>query len=199
MYPSGLYGTTTHELHQEVTSGNFHSHNISNFFVSFVDGGEDRASNDKSVIACVILCIFGVSIHCSAKTQPASAAHSTDSEVRTFYLATKMVQWLQPIQQNLDFQVSYAPTPIYRYSQPTIGIMKANHLTIQVKNIDVPIHIVHEKYYLLAIDPVKLKPTIQPEDIGTKSSNGPLLERHYSYIHGSRYYPLPNSNHYHIP
>ena len=53
-----------------------------------------------------------------------------------------------------------------------------------------------DKYDILTIDPVKLKTTIHKVDIDTKSSNGPLLKRHNSYILFARYYPPPDSNHY---
>ena len=75
MYPSGLDVTTTHELRQEVSSGYLHSQNTSNGLFSFADGVEFRASNEKFPIACVILCLFGVSLYWSAKTQPSSVAH----------------------------------------------------------------------------------------------------------------------------
>ena len=40
MYPTVLYGTTTHELHQEVALGDFHSQKISNCLLFLADGGE---------------------------------------------------------------------------------------------------------------------------------------------------------------
>ena len=55
MYPSGLYGTTTHDLHQEVSPGDFHSQNISNGLVDFANGGEFRTPNYKQSISCIIL------------------------------------------------------------------------------------------------------------------------------------------------
>ena len=128
------------------------------------------------------------------KTQPASAAHSTDSKVRTFYLATKMVQWLWTILQNLGFQVSDAPTPIYEDSQPTIDIIKEKHPTSRVKRIAVTIQYVHAQNVLLNIDNVKLKNTLQPLVVDTKRSTGPLLKRHYFYICGNFYNPYPNSD-----
>ena len=131
---------------------------ISNGLVYFSHGQEVCAPNDKISIYCIILCLFGVSIHWSAKNQPSSAAHSKDSEVSTFYLSTKMVQWIRPILQNLGFQVSYAPNPKYEYSQPTFVIIKGKHLTIRVKHIFVPMNYVHNQYVLLAIDHIKLKP-----------------------------------------
>ena len=58
-----------------------------------------------------------------------------------------MVQWLQPILQNLIFQVSDYPTPIYEDIQPTIGVIKTNHITSIVKNIAVHICYVHEQFF----------------------------------------------------
>ena len=91
-----------------------------------------------------------------------------------------MVQWLQPILQNLGFQVFNSPTTIYEDIQPNIEVIRENRLTIQVKHIAAPIHYVHEKYALLTIYTNKFKTTIQPADIGNKISTYPLLERHYS-------------------
>ena len=39
MYPSSLNGTIIHEIRQEVFPGDFHSQNISNDLVVFVDEG----------------------------------------------------------------------------------------------------------------------------------------------------------------
>ena len=74
-----------------------------------------------------------------------------------------MVQWLQSVLQNLGFQVSDAPTPIYEDSKPKINILKANHLTSRVKYTDAPVNYSQEKYVLLNIDPVKLKTTLRQQ------------------------------------
>ena len=79
MYPTGLDGTTTHDLCQEVSPGNFQSQKISSDLVDLVDGGEGLPPNYKCTISGVIFCLFGVSIHCSEQTQPAYAAHSVHS------------------------------------------------------------------------------------------------------------------------
>ena len=50
------------------------------------------------------------------------------------------------------------PYPIYEYSQPKIDIIKSNHLTSWVNNIDVYIHYSHGQYDLLTVYPDKLKP-----------------------------------------
>ena len=66
---------------------------------------------------------------------------------------------------------------------------------ICVKHISVLIHQIHTKYTLLTIDPVKIKTTIQPSDIGTKGSNVPLLEYNQSYIRGTQRFHSHNSDH----
>ena len=68
-YTYGLDGNKTHELRQEVSPGGFHPQDISNGLVGFADGVEICASNN---------------VHWSAKIQPASEAHSTESEVHIF-------------------------------------------------------------------------------------------------------------------
>ena len=87
----------------------------------------------------------------------------------TFYSAAKLVQWLCHILKNLQFKISDAPTLIYKYSQPTIDIIKSNNLTIQVNHINDPIHYLHEHYAILIINPIKMKTAIRPADIGNKN------------------------------
>ena len=106
-----------------------------------------------------------------------------------------MIQWIQPILQNLGFQVSNYPNPIYKLNQPTIDIIKENHLTSRIKDIAVPIHYFHEKYFLLTIDLEELKTSLRPACIVTKMSTGELLERHYFCIWGAWYYPRQDSYH----
>ena len=113
MYPSGLYGTITHELHQEVSPVDFHSQKKSNLVFSFAYCVEGCTSNYKRAIAWVVSFLFDVAINWSDKTQPVYVAHYTDPEVRTFYLATKMVQWPQHMIQNLVLQIYDTPTPIF--------------------------------------------------------------------------------------
>ena len=66
------------------------------------------------------------------------------------------------------------PTPIYEYIE--IDIIRVNQSTVCVDHIVVPIHYVHKKYIFVTVESFKLKTNIQPAFIGTKISNGPLLE-----------------------
>ena len=172
MYPSGIGVNTTHDLHQYFSSGYFHSQKISNGIVTFAGCVKGRSPNEKRAIALIILCLFGVAVHWSSKTQTATVAHYSHS--------TWPQKWSIP--KNLGFQVSDDPTPIYEDIQPKIDVINSKRLIIRVKHIDVPIHYVHDQYVLLNIDPFKSKTIIQPTDIEPKISTGPLLKRHYSYI-----------------
>ena len=97
---------------------------------------------------------------------------------------------------NHGFLFSYVPTPIYKIRQPTMNIIKANHITSRAKQISASIHYLRDQYALLTIDPVKLKTTIQAAYVCTKIFTGPLFECHYSYIRVTNYYPSPDSYHY---
>ena len=66
------------------------------------------------------------------------------------------------------------PTPIYEYIE--IDIIIVNQSTGFVDHIVVPINYVHMKYIFVTVEPFKLKTNIQPDFIGTKISNGPLIE-----------------------
>ena len=79
MYPSGLDDTAAHDLLQEVPPGDVQSQKIYNGIVSIEHGGEGHAPDNKHAIAWVMLRLFGVAVHWSAKTQPASITHYTDS------------------------------------------------------------------------------------------------------------------------
>ena len=58
MYPAVLDGTTTHDLHEEVSLGEYNSENISNVLVAFAYRVERRAPNDKGAKACIIFWIL---------------------------------------------------------------------------------------------------------------------------------------------
>ena len=72
--------------------------------------------------------------------------------------------------KNLVFQVHDSSTPIYKDIQSTIELNTLMSLFI-LSTINI---------FLLTIDPVKLRTTTKTENIGTKISSGPLLERQYS-------------------
>ena len=147
MYPTGLVGTATHDLHQEVFPDEYHFQKISNGLVPFLYGVEVCALNQKPAIACFILCIFIIDVHWLAKNQPVSVAHSTYYKVLTLYFATRMVQRLRPILKNLGFQVSDAPTLVYTDSQTTIDAFNSNNIKRRGKHISIPVNYVHEKYF----------------------------------------------------
>jgi len=195
MYPRGVQIHGDHKLSHGFSIDDVDDATITNHLAAFADGGEGRSLNDRRSIACVILALLGVAIHWKGVTQPAVSAHSTDSEVRTFYVATKLVQNIRPILKHLGIKIT-AATKIYEDSQPTIDIVRANHLTTRVKHIAVPIAYIHEQYVLLTVDPQKIDGKLQPADIGTKALPGPQVDNHFDYMRGARFLPPPGTEHY---
>ena len=53
-----------------------------------------------------------------------------------------------------------------------------------------------QEIFLITIDPINLKTTIQSGDICIKRYNATRLKRHYSYICDAQHYPLPVINTY---
>ena len=196
MCPRNVKVEGTHTLKHHFSIDPLDEATITNNLADFADGGEGRSACDRRSIACVIMTLLlGVAIHWKAVTQPGASAHSTDSEVRTFFVATKMIQNARPVLKQMGVKIT-APTKIYEDSQPTIDIVKANHLTTRVKHIAVPIAYIHEQYVLLTVDPEKIKGIIQPADVGTKTLPGPQVDAHFGYIRGERFYPPSDSEHY---
>ena len=67
VYNYVINGNATHELHQEVSPNNIQSQKIYNCLLDFADGVYGCTYNDKRSIACVLLCLFVISIYWLAK------------------------------------------------------------------------------------------------------------------------------------
>lgn len=197
MYPANVPIDGTHILQHEVTPDKTTATSVNNTLTSFVDGGEARALNDKRAIACVIMTFLGVAIAWKAKTQPGVAAHSTDSEIRSLFLSSKINQYLRPILEHMGVEFTDA-TQVHEDSQPTLDIILSDQVTSRVKHIAVPIAYVQEQVAEGMLDPTKIHTSIQPADMGTKAQSGPLLARHDSYLRGVRFYPPKGSEHYRL-
>ena len=141
---------------------------------------KDFSYNDKHAITCVVLFLFGVSIHWSTKTQPAYVVHSTDSNVYTLYLVTKRVQFIGPILQTLAFKYPMAKLRSTRTFNLQLTLI--NQTTSQSGLIIFLSLIIMSKYQygLLTNYPVKLNTIIHPECIFNIRSIIPLLDCHQS-------------------
>ena len=173
--------------HIPMNSGKKYTHATSNLniypILLFILQTEEKATppmkNAPSpVLSCASLVLWSTGQKYSARL------FSIPNWIRVAHIlpCTKIVKLIIPILHNIGFIVSNTTTPVYKDIQPTIDITNANHIKIWVNHIAVSIKYAHEKYSLIANDPMKPKTTTQPDDTGIKSYTKPLLKLHYSYV-----------------
>ena len=80
--------------------------------------------------------------------------------------------------------------------QLVIGIIQANVITYRVKYTAVHIGYTHEQFDLHNTSLDNILTHIKPDDMGKKPFSGPLNERHFSYIHGVRFYHTEYYGHF---
>lgn len=195
VYPRGASLDGTTKLKYDFGNGEFEEKIILNNLEMFPDANHARGVDDRRSITSIIFTLLGVAIHWKVNKQPALAVHSTDAEIRAFYLGTKLAEYIRQILEHMGVQMT-KPIRGLEDSQPTIDIIKANRVTSRVKHIAVPVAYIHEKYDAKLVTPEHIKTTIQPADMSTKPVSGPVLQRHFKFIRGYRFYPPKGSEHY---
>ena len=104
MYPRGadIYGTNL----LWCTYGNcqFDEHIIHNGLELFVDSNHAHVVDDLCSISCILFTFLGITVHWKVGKQTFITTHSTDSEVRTFYIVTKMDEYLRHILEFLGVE-----------------------------------------------------------------------------------------------
>ena len=88
--------------------------------------------------------LLGVIIHWKMESQNCVAAHTTDSEVRVFYVSTKINQYLRAIIEWMGIPLP-EPTDMYEDNQACMDILAANQVTSRVEHIAVSIAYCHKQ------------------------------------------------------
>ena len=193
MYPARkIEGTQV--IRYDYDPGNFDTEIISNKYSMFVDSDHARDAKTRKSNTSIIATINGVACHWKMEKQNVIALHSTDAEVRAFFTATKMNNYLRDICTYLEITQDQ-PTIIYEDSQPCIDILRSNSITSRVKHMAVTVGYCHQEIELEKATPKKIKTTLNIADLGTKPLAAPSHHRHYEYARGVRYYPPPSSEH----
>ena len=94
IYPRGYDISVTNLLRYTYVNGQFYEQIIRNGLSLFVDADHACAVADCRSISCILFMLLGVTVHWKVGKHPFIATNSTDSEVRTFYIVTKMAEYI---------------------------------------------------------------------------------------------------------
>ena len=189
--------TGSQEMRVDFDHPNHTKMTIPNSVIEMVDADHARDNATRKSCHCVLALINGVVIHWKMQQQKCIALHSTDSEIRGCFAATKEGTYLQDLCSFLQIDKSmYKPLPIYVDSKPAIDSIKANTVTNRVKHIAVPILFMHEQTRDNRIDLRWIDTKLNLADSGTKPNPAPTHFRHFDQAIGVRFYPPAESDHY---
>ena len=132
----------------------------------------------------------------SCNIQSSIAADSTDAETKAIFHVSKRACALKNFITSAHFDpILNTPPHIYIDNQATIGLIKTNKLTSRSRHLDIPIAFAHDRltlgYYTMEHIPSKLNAA----DSSTKACTGPIHQRHWEFLRGSRFYPPENTDH----
>ena len=191
--------TDVHELRFEYDAPSFESITLPNGLLEMVDSDHARDNATRRSCHCVLALLCGVAIHWKMQQQKCIAIHSTDSEIRGAFAATKEGQNLQNMFMFLPVPNAICrPLPIYCDSQPAIDSINANTVTSRVKHVAIPIMYMHEHVKDGTISLHKINTKLNLADSGTKPNSAPVHFEHFDQAIGVRFYPPANSQHYNL-
>jgi hypothetical protein len=196
-YPAGLSMDDYQELRVDFDPPNFESMDFPNAPCEVVDADHARDNATRRSHHCVLIFCSGVATNWKMQQQKCIALHSTDSEIRGNFAATKEALKTRDTAQFMRLPSKYyKPFPIYTDSQPAIDSIVSNTITSRVKHIAVPISFMNEQVKDGKIELRKIGTKLNIADSGTKPTPAPIFFRHFDYAIGVRFYPPKDSEHY---
>jgi hypothetical protein len=194
-YPRNVSIDGTTMLRHEYDEGYYEETPVLNHLECFQDAGLARDLIDRRSMAAQFHFLFGVATDWKIGKQLATAAHSTDAELRSMFTAVKTTLALRAFMMHLGYGPP-KPTRHHEDNQPSIAIVSANQVTSRIRHIHIPVCYLHHQLDRGHFLPVFCKGTLMCADMCTKPVAGPLLSRHFDFIRGLRFAPPENSIHY---
>lgn len=186
-----------HTLRVDFDKPKFKAIQLPNGLIILVDSDHARDVVSRRSCHCILALILGVLVHWKIAQDKCVAIHSTDSEIRGAFAASKQAIYLQEIAEFIGIDREHCrPLTIFEDSQPCIDVLKANTVTSRVKHIAVPIHFIHQLISQGRIDILKIDTNLNLADSGTKPNSAPVHFRQFDQAIGVRFYPPPESEHY---
>ena len=125
MYPCGADLAGTKILWCTYGNVQFDEHIIRNGLELFVDADHAHDVTDLYSIYYILFTFLGITVYWKVGKKTFITTHSTDSEVCTLYIVTKMEEYLRHILEYIGVEF-YETTCGLEDTQPTIDIIQAN-------------------------------------------------------------------------
>ena len=138
----------------------------------------------------------GVITSWSCNIQSSIAADSTDAETKYIFHVAKKACTLKNFITSANFdETANTPPHVYVDNKATIGLIQTNKLTHRSRHLDIPIAFSHDRFTLgyFTLDHISRK--LNAADSSTKACTGPVHQRHWDFLRGSRFYPPPTTPH----
>ena len=195
MYPSTLSVQSTQQLQFIWNQTDYDHLTVSNTLESFADSDLARDLATRRSMIAVCHCFLGVAVGWKVNRTTLVCVHSTDSELRAYFEATKITKTYQSLLSTMGLAIQ-EPIIIHEDNQSVISIFTTPRMTPWVKHIDIPVCYAQEQFNLRNSAPLYTPSKMLLADSSTKPISGPVLKVHTDFLFGTRFYPPPTSSHY---
>ena len=138
----------------------------------------------------------GVVTSWGTNIQTSIASDSTDAEIRSIYTTTKkIVAFTHFLTSSAIHDICQQPVALYADNTSSINIVRQNKISSRSRHLDILVTYSYEnserQYFTLKHIDQKLNAS----DISTKYMSGPIISRHWNFLHGFRFYPSATTDH----
>ncbi len=186
----------TESIQYNFSSKQSQTYHLSSYPTFFSDSafGNILPSRRSMQSNCCVL--NGAIISSSTNIQTTIASDSTDAEIRALYSTVKkMISFSHFLTSSSFRDLTPNPMTLYGDNRASINIILQNKISPHSRHLDIPVtfsyqHLQRKYFFITHIDT-----KLNAADISTKSTSGPLLSRHWSFLRGQRFYPSETTKH----
>mmetsp|Transcript_12063 Transcript_12063/g.21933 ORF Transcript_12063/g.21933 Transcript_12063/m.21933 type:complete len:351 (+) Transcript_12063:4146-5198(+) len=165
--------------------------------VNLNDANNARDLTNRHSVTSTLHLYNGVAVNWIVKKQPSVARHSTSSELQAFYSGVEYSVYLRSFASSIGYPFG-SPVLTYEDNQATIACVLANHVSTNLRHVDVMVRALHEWYLAKHFVPGYTNTNNQLADLNTKPHGGPTFHRLAHRIVGVRFYPPASTTHYEL-
>jgi Reverse transcriptase (RNA-dependent DNA polymerase)/gag-polypeptide of LTR copia-type/GAG-pre-integrase domain len=143
--------------------------------VGFADANHGTGLDDKRSISGFVIKVLGGPVSWASRTQPLTAASTTESEYRALSECSREALWISKL---LDaFDIPCLPFPIFGDSQGALGAIRNYSYTPHTKHIEIVHDFMKDRFQSGQLDYQYVSGEDNPADIFTKCLGGPKFAK----------------------